>query len=58
MFPNNHFKILSEDEEIDIDSMEEFEFEEIEDITNYETRSKINKLIKAVKQINRKIKGE
>ena len=58
MFQNNHFKILLEDEEIDIDNIEEFEFGKIEDKTNYETRIKINELIKAVKQLNGKIKGE
>ena len=52
-------EILSEeDEEIDIQSIEEFEFGEIEDKNNYETRYKINELIKAVKKLDKKIKEE
>ena len=51
-----NFEILSEeDEEIDIDSIEEFEFGETEEQTNYENRTKINQLIKAVKQLNKKM---
>ena len=54
-----NFEILSEeDEEIDIQSIEEFEFGEIEDKNNYETRYKINELIKAVKKLDKKIKEE
>lgn len=64
MFPNNHFKILSEDEEIDIDNIKElnkngtFEFGKIKDQKIIDMQNKINELLKAVKQINRKIKGE
>lgn len=64
MFQNNHFKILSEYEEIDIDSIEElnkngtFEFGKIKDQKIIDMQNKINELLKAVKQINRKIKGE
>lgn len=52
------FEILSEeDEEIDIDSIEEFELEFlIRDEDSYKIRCKINKLIKAVKLLNKKIK--
>ena len=46
---------LIEEQEIDIQSIDEFEFGEIEEETNYETRRKINELIKSVKQLDKKI---
>ena len=49
------FELLKEDEEIDIDSIEEFKFGTMEQTDNYFTRSKINELIKAIKQLNKKI---
>lgn len=68
MFQNNHFKILSEDEEIDIDSISEIELPNYEkwlimdNKESYELNMKeyklYNQLLKAVKQLNRKIKGE
>ena len=48
---------LIEDQTIDIDSIEEFEFGEIEDRTNYENRSKINKIIRALKHLNKEIQS-
>lgn len=59
--------IIPEKEEIDIDSIEELNDtnydsiyfdEEQTDYYHNSTRSKLNDLIKAVKQLNRKIKGE
>lgn len=56
------YEILSEEEEkIDIEKIELFGIPETcrkEDLSILKTREKINELIKAVKQINRKIESE
>lgn len=48
---------LIEEQTIDIDSIEEFEFGEMEEQTNYDNRCKINKLIQAVKHLNKEIQS-
>lgn len=54
-FIQSQFEILSEeDEEIDIQAIEEFKFGEIEAEETYKTRSKINEIIKALKQLDKK----
>lgn len=56
-FASAEFEILTkENKEIDIQAIEEFEFGETEEKTNYENRTKINELIKALKQLDKKIK--
>lgn len=54
-FINTNFEILlEEEEEIDIQAMEEFKFGKIEAAETYKTRSKINEIIKALKQLDKK----
>ena len=52
---NYEFEVEIEDQTIDIDSIEEFG--EIEDRTNYENRSKINKIIRVLKHLNKEIQS-
>lgn len=66
-FSQNKFEILSEDEEIDIDSMKEMYISNIKLVGESETKcwtgrsldiafaNKINEIIKAMKQINKKL---
>lgn len=48
---NKDFEIVQKQEEIDIDSIKEMELDVIDDVTYY-----INDLIKAVKQIDKRVK--
>lgn len=52
------FEILSEeDEEIDIQSIEEIKFISGDDENAYDSANKINELVKAVKKLDRTMKG-
>lgn len=55
-FGNCDFELIEEQEEINIQDIEEFEFGEVEERNNYETRSKINEIIRYLKQLDKKIK--
>ena len=59
-FSQNKFEILSEDEEIDINSIEELQELKLTNINIAEdiaviNRDKINEVIRAVKQLNKKL---
>lgn len=58
-FVKKQFEILSEEEEeIDIDSIEEIIFLTNANDNEIDIGKKVNELVQAVKQLNRKIKGE